>query len=738
MATDDAMTSAEPGGSPESRRTWLHHVDRLAEPLWPAGVVAAVLAMVALRLNAQGESLEWGVYMALGFSLPPVIIGVWLLDRLQAGSLVAISFRLAFALVAISAMLRIWWTYSFPSTFVAAPVLGACSALPYLFRKGARSRSMGQRFGLAFLAFWMSAIAWLAAARMLHWTSINKWVTNSPYSFGVACTVLLLVTTVLFWRPSIPVHPIPRWCGHLAALAIFTWFAIRTDAFFMTTSIHHWGFWIGPIESVRDGGWLLWDVPSQYGFLSILTVALMPIASAWQAVYVLQIILLLLVSFALYLMLRSWRPGVANYLFSVLVTVAAVYFMSGMVKDLSGPQPWLSVGAMRFFWCHASLVAAWWFLMRAKPAPMRYLVCGSCVWLLGVLWSSESAVYATSVFASASVVLCLQAMTAAYRNRGTWMAVSRAALPYILIPAGLLASAMLAIEAYYRFYLGHGPDWFALIEFAASYSDGFGSIAVNLTDPVWVLVILFSLASLAAAWQLRQNPMAPRLAALAGVWGAVWTTASYYVSRSHPNNVNNLAPVFCMAIAMLIPVLKTYAPRPVVHAARHAVLPLLFVVLCAPFGHPSFPLLFKKPQPNRTHVEAILPPLDESARTLLESAGAKPDDPLACNYKSALLPMPLSVDQATGKTQFFEHTWLPQPIIMLIVLPPQRRAVYLDRCMERWQRSGWLLVARSYKSFDDALRQRIATHYDIREVKGNREWRLFWCQYRGKPKGTAP
>jgi hypothetical protein len=62
---------------------------------------------------------------------------------------------------------------------------------------------------------------------------------------------------------------------NIIAIGIFGLFSIRIEPLTLTsTGMHipdvgflHWSVFIGPAEMVRQGGWLLWDVPSQYGFL---------------------------------------------------------------------------------------------------------------------------------------------------------------------------------------------------------------------------------------------------------------------------------------------------------------------------------------------------------------------------------------------------------------------------------------------------------------------------------------
>jgi hypothetical protein len=70
--------------------------------------------------------------------------------------------------------------------------------------------------------------------------------------------------------------------------AVILMFALRADSLFYKgpdMPDMHWDYFIGPVQTVRSGGWLLWDTPSQYGFLNILLTALIPFRSAWDSFY---------------------------------------------------------------------------------------------------------------------------------------------------------------------------------------------------------------------------------------------------------------------------------------------------------------------------------------------------------------------------------------------------------------------------------------------------------------------
>jgi hypothetical protein len=69
----------------------------------------------------------------------------------------------------------------------------------------------------------------------------------------------------------------------------------------------HWTFFVGPAEDVRQGGSLLWDVPSWYGFLDILLLASLPTDSCWQSMYLMNSSSLFISAVVVYSVLRALR-----------------------------------------------------------------------------------------------------------------------------------------------------------------------------------------------------------------------------------------------------------------------------------------------------------------------------------------------------------------------------------------------------------------------------------------------
>ena len=179
----------------------------------------------------------------------------------------------------------------------------------------------------------------------------------------------------------------------VSALTIFLLMSFRYDTLFAGTSEAHWEYYVGPIRNIKNGSWLLWDTPSQYGFLNILTTALLPITSAWQSLYVLQGVLLFITAILIFMVFLS--KDRMNVLFAFIITISSLFFAD---PDLIGPYLYPSSSVMRFFWCYALLGFFYLTNHNQRIALKTVVIWGTLLWLMGVLWSSESAIYSTVTF----------------------------------------------------------------------------------------------------------------------------------------------------------------------------------------------------------------------------------------------------------------------------------------------------------------------------------------------------
>jgi len=391
--------------------------------MWGPGVAAIILITFLRGVGIKGENNEWVLYLCLGMLAPLITLGLFSADHWAGGRVFGRWYRPILGVVAIIGVALLCRSCGSPETLVWALALALLSTAAHFFSR--TSQSVWLRVQEMVAVFPVALISWLGALFCLYWTTPTRWLLTPTYPLMVFLGAMFVVGWALFRESRKPLfhlgeHPAVRRvggiCGHGLALALFGVLSFRVDGLFSLNGAQHWSFWVGPIESVREGGWLLWDVPSQYGFLSILLLALMPIKSAWESLFLVQGALIWIVAALLYFRLRLKSQGLLNYAASCLITLTSVYFMDRFREYLNGPQEFVSVGPMRFFWCYMSMFVLWACLDRDSPRLRLYRWLGAIVWVAGVLWSAESAFYSTAIYGLSYAVIALQAASHSWRT----------------------------------------------------------------------------------------------------------------------------------------------------------------------------------------------------------------------------------------------------------------------------------------------------------------------------------
>ncbi|MEJ7810306.1 MAG: hypothetical protein WKG32_07815, partial [Gemmatimonadaceae bacterium] len=522
-------------------------MSEVLEALAPAGLALAVLAACVTLMRSSGEQLEWNTYLALGTVLPAgVLLIAAPLPRWQrARRLAALALGAAFA---VASTVLIFGQPSLPAACFALVTVGVVA---WHARRNAQDYWRTPAVLFVPVAF----AAWIAAQRFLWWTPPAAWGWRSLTGGAV---VAGLTAHQIFARHS-TVNSIGRRAVVLAAdafaVALLLLASVRADRLFTPNALHHWSFIAGPAQLVREGGWLLWDVPSQYGFLSTLAIAALPARDVWQAIYLLDSALLFLSAAFVYLLLRTSSPGPLRQAFALLATLAAVFLVPGEVVTRSGPQEYPSIGALRFFWCYAMLAVLVW-AHRDDTVPShhrRILITGCAVWLAGTLWSFESAVYCAAIWLPAYALLVWRWTP---RGGARTSRRIRACAAWWLLPAALLGAIVIGLHLTYVATLGNAPDWWAFAEYSASYAAGFAALPVQSGGPVGAIVLVFCALTAVVGCGLRGALPPAALAPAVGAWATVWATASYFVGRSADSSATNITSLLCVAALVALSLVR--------------------------------------------------------------------------------------------------------------------------------------------------------------------------------------
>jgi hypothetical protein len=695
-----------------------------------------------------GERREQALYLALGTVFPALVLVFslpGLLARSSPGFARAAQLALAvfFVVGALVLLALAWHRYLVLAGAVAQ--LG----LTYALLKHRREPWPAPTATSVLVV----VASWAAAATFLWWADIGGWFSGAWYRGPVfALALLLVVWNLLPGRSRLagasergPRHR-PLMALDVVAVLLLGAASMNVDRLVLAQGTYnHWGVWVGPAELVRQGGWPLWDVPTQYGFLSTLAIAVLPLKSAWQSAYVLNALLLWLTAVLIYGVVRSLRGGLTNLCLAFALASVAVFLVWGSPGP--GFPYYPSTAAPRYFWCYALLGVLAWEARADSASPSRRLLLSGCaVWLLGTLWSVESAAYSFATWLPAYLLLVLRRSSTApgreddSTRRGNNL---RAAL-WLALPPFLLLSTLTAICAYYAARLGHLPDPAAFYDYAAR-SEIF-DLPIALDGPVWACLLVFCALSTVAAGFLGRGLTHRALPLVAGTWGALWATSAYFAVRSHPLNVTNaLTPIFCLAIGLTIYLLVRHREDgPSTALVRASLVPVLTILLAATLGAGGNLGSYVSTSLGgyESELDERIPRFDPSLSRLLAKAGVRPDDPISyaggsVEREKSLLAWPTGGEAGLVSPP---RAWLPSsPYFLFQPLEEERRQTYMSRFAERTHLSGWLIertAAEPYTASPWFSEQILRTHRPTKVVE-NKKWRLTCFEYTGRGAGGS-
>jgi hypothetical protein len=619
-----------------------------AEELAVAGVLVAVIAFGHV-LPVTGEPSEWLQYVLLGTTIPLAVLGL--------ASGVPRGLGLALATVGL--------TGGIGYIVATARWIAVLLALAQGFLTAAvlRQRPRAIELGVA-------ALAWAAALTIgrnsdLHFDALQGYLESGRVG-SLALTVGGFLAVVgsfaLRERDSGVGSAVRSRILSLMAGAILALESFRVDYLFDFLSVHHWGVFTAPAEAVRQGGWLLWDTPATYGPGSTLAIALMPTGSVWDGFFWLNALACTASAWLLFSLLRERL----HLPVALLLALCAVLWLPGARQGALGGGVLVTpnAGPFRFLWCQILLVLA-----ARRPRSSVALVGGCGVWLLGCLWSSESAAYSSAAWLPAYVLLVWDT---AVRTRWKWLA----------LPPSLAASAMVAVAGYYVLRLGHGPDWYAVVEASLGIRGGVEALPIVPTGPVAVLIVLLWATAAGAVRALAGASRPADAAPVVSCLAVLWATSSYFVGRSHSIIVTDLLPTLLLVGFV---VLRSAPASLVVRAALVATCTAVLLLGL----HDRSGWVSRRPLAERWafHVDHRRPILAPDVQAFFAAAGIRPGDAIAYSDLNVMPAWPPGANQPSA-----DRIWLPiQPMTELVPVRAERRALYVRRFIARAHMGGWLV-----------------------------------------------
>lgn len=535
-------------------------------------------------------------------------------------------------------------------------------------------------------------VAFIAQSHLQNWHQIANAIDARPLAgafFAVlgALAALAAATSVLKGsREQTPTSvDFPRRVLAILPYLVFAFLAFRSDMLFLGSSELHWEYYAGVVRTLRSGGWLLGEAPSQYGTLGLLLAALVPGPTSWDGFFVFHA-LLLLAAASLFLEAAVRFCGVPRMLAFVLVTFTVFLAYPGLIE----PTPYPSSGPMRFIWVYALLFWACASFRGEGEVLTRFTRLGAVLWGLGLLWSAESAIYATAVYFAPIGLHLVTTLTTQFQRRRLFIA--ELVLP-ILPGAIALAGFILPASLVYRMMHGAWPDWSMHFMYGFAYASGFGGLPVPANGPIWILMLVLAIGVLSVFQFDRTDRAATARGYLAiAATSAIWAISSYYVGRAVPNNIVAIFPLIAFSVITL---LRSWPPNWSRVPALAVTVPVLAVAFASPPLNDALFLKIGEMRLPSGSVALQVRRADEELTALVEKAGISVGDAVVYYGYEPATP----VVELNGQPIVFDRTWLPTPLQLLEEpVPPARREQILARMAD--QSDGGFLIQKHGQAED--------------------------------------
>ena len=291
-------------------------------------------------------------------------------------------------------------------------------------------------------------------------------------------------------------------------------------------SYHHYSFYVGPVLDIIKGKSLLGDTPSQYGYLSIHFLAfIFNIIGISLAKFNLINILLfvfyyLLAGLILFKLIRNkFLAAISSLVFITLQTLFSYY--SGSLYPSTGP--------LRF---GLGLLIFWVILSFSQKISF---ILGSIITSIALFWSIETAIYVVPAWLFACLIMNYKSL------------ILKLSFLSILITS---VFSIIVLKEY--FHHQTIPRILDYLEFANIYKDGFGALSIPIYGNFYLLIIIMVLGIVTAVYLIIHKVKTRFLPLL--VFISIYNVAifSYFISRSHENNIVNITGFYILQLVVIL------------------------------------------------------------------------------------------------------------------------------------------------------------------------------------------
>lgn len=345
---------------------------------------------------------------------------------------------------------------------------------------------------------------------------------------------LLAVASRVLWKDLCGEHYVSSRFSNAATvvlLASSACLSIRIDTLNIDGTWYHLGYFTGVVQTVKAGGLLLWDTPSQYGFLNMLFASLLPFRDASNSFLYFQASLMFAVSLVVILAIREISMS-RSWVFAAACFILMQYLAD---PELIGPQPFPSSSVMRF---GPSVVV----LALLSIAAMRrnHLLSSWALPVVGavaMLWSFESFFYSSLILGGWFL--------ATVQRQSIGHVLGSHAFKFLVRSLALMVLFVVCYSIYVLVRTQSLPSWHWFYLVASKYAEGHGALPINPWGAG--LLIIAAIASCFLVLSVSDSQIRQLCGASVG---ALLGWLSYFIGRAHSSNIIAVFPLVYLAILL--------------------------------------------------------------------------------------------------------------------------------------------------------------------------------------------
>lgn len=408
-------------------------------------------------------------------------------------------------------------------------------------------------FGLAFLfggrswswSVLVNCLLTLLISTTIPWWSRNDGVISISFLGTIIfCGATFLLAALLFLNSKTLTLSIsrPYWVLLILPASIILSFstgALVSDGVFLM-QWHHWSAYIAPAEVFLTGAVIFNDFPAQYGLGPTSLIALFCRDNCWSAMYYIVSFATISYSILMTTLCLSVTPkGFSARAAVALLSFVACFFWTAYPPNIGSVLATPSVSGLRFLPV-VVLVGCLFFFQHIECSRWKINIA-HFLWCMGVLWSPESAFYVTFVWWPYYLYV---------NSSGGTLKIQLQTLFINCIKLIGLAIFLFAtfIIIFHHFY-GELPSLGGYLVYLI-YPPGPMPISVNGAIRYFVLVMFLGLGALILFWRQRGDCIVIRRGYLSIL--LCYAVFSYFLGRSHDNNLLNLSPFVLLVLFCVI------------------------------------------------------------------------------------------------------------------------------------------------------------------------------------------